>query len=148
MNSSPTPCLWFDNTASEAAKFYCTVFKNSTITYEDAMVVKFQVNGQHFIALNGDATYSFSPAVSFVITCDTQEEIDSYWQMLCEDGGKEGRCGWLTDKFGVSWQIVPTILSKLLADKNIAPKVIQTMLKMNKFSIEELESVHELIEKS
>ena len=99
------PCLWFDGKAKEAAAFYCSVFKNSKVLSENPMVVVFELNDTKFMALNGGPEYAFSPANSYVITCDTQEEIDYYWVKLSE-GGKPGKCGWLTDKFGVSWQTV------------------------------------------
>ncbi len=134
------PCLWFDNQAQEAAKFYCSVFKDSKITDDNQMVVIFELNGEKFMGLNGGPQFKFNEAVSFVVNCETQEEIDHYWKGLTADGGSEGNCGWLKDKFGVSWQIVPAILPKLLGNREKAPKVIAAYMKMKKFNIRELEN--------
>ncbi len=131
------PCLWFDGKAKEAADYYCTIFKNSKITSENPMVVSFELNGKKFMGLNGGPMYKFSPATSFVIECDTQEEIDHYWEKLDKEG-VYNQCGWLDDRFGVSWQIVPAILSKLMSDPLRQEKVVQAFLKMKKFNIEEL----------
>lgn len=129
------PCLWFDGKAKEAATFYCSVFKNSEITAENPMVVRFELNGIPFMALNGGPMFQFNEAVSYVIECTTQEEIDFYWDKLTADGGQESQCGWLKDKFGFSWQIVPSILSVLMNDPEKAPKVIEAFMKMKKFDI-------------
>ena len=131
------PCLWFDGKAKEAAEYYCEIFKKSKITSENPIVVTFEINDLKFMALNGGPMYTFSPATSFVIECDTQEEIDMYWEKLGA-GGKYSQCGWLDDKFGVSWQIVPAILKELMADAEKSPRVIQAFLKMTKFDIEAL----------
>ncbi len=131
------PCLWFDGKAKEAAAFYCSVFKNSKVLSENPMVVVFEINDSKFMALNGGPEYAFSPANSYVITCDTQEEIDYYWDKLCE-GGKPGKCGWLTDKFGISWQVVPKILGQLMNDPEKAPKAMYAFMQMTKFDIEKL----------
>jgi predicted 3-demethylubiquinone-9 3-methyltransferase (glyoxalase superfamily) len=131
------PCLWFDGQAKAAAEFYCSVFKNSKITSENPMVVIFEINGKKFMGLNGGPHYKFSPATSFVIECEDQKEIDYFWDKLGE-GGKYNQCGWLDDKFGVSWQIVPEILGKLMNDPDRAPRVTQAFLKMTKFDIEKL----------
>jgi predicted 3-demethylubiquinone-9 3-methyltransferase (glyoxalase superfamily) len=131
------PCLWFDGKAKEAAAFYCSVFKNSKVLSENPMVVVFELNDTKFMALNGGPEYAFSPANSYVITCDTQEEIDYYWVKLSE-GGKPGKCGWLTDKFGVSWQVVPKILGELMNDPEKAPKAMYAFMQMTKFDIEKL----------
>ena len=131
------PCLWFDGQAKAAADFYCSIFKNSKITSENPMVVNFDLNGKKFMGLNGGPLYKFSPATSFVIECDTQEEIDFYWEKLGE-GGIYNRCGWLDDKFGVSWQIVPSILGKLMSDPEKSAKVVQAFMQMEKFDIEKL----------
>jgi predicted 3-demethylubiquinone-9 3-methyltransferase (glyoxalase superfamily) len=131
------PCLWFDGQAKAAAEFYCSVFKNSKITADTPMVVTFELNGRKFMGLNGGPKYNFTEAVSFVLECETQEEIDYHWNKLTE-GGEESMCGWLKDKFGVSWQIVPTILAKLMSDPEKAPRVIQAFLQMRKFDIEKL----------
>lgn len=134
------PCLWFNGQAQEAAKFYCEVFKDAKITADNQMVVIFELNGKKFMGLNGGPQFKFNEAVSFVVDCDTQEEIDHYWSKLTANGGSEGNCGWLKDKFGVSWQIVPTVLPKLLSDPARAQRVLQAYMKMKKFDIKELES--------
>lgn len=133
------PCLWFDGQAKAAADFYCSVFKNSKVTSENPMVVIFDLDGKKFMALNGGPMFKFNEAVSFVVDCETQEEIDHYWSKLTE-GGSESQCGWLKDKFGVSWQIVPAILGQLMSDPERAPRVIQAFLKMKKFDIEKLKN--------
>ena len=132
------PCLWFDGKAKEAAEYYCGIFNEAKINSENSMVVMFELNGTKFMALNGGPMYTFSPATSFVIECETQEEIDHYWNKL-GSGGVYNKCGWLDDKFGVSWQIVPTILGKLMSDPEKAPRVIQAFMKMTKFDISTLE---------
>ena len=134
------PCLWFDGQAQAAAQFYCSIFKNSRITADNSVVVSFELNGSKFMGLNGGPEFKFNEAVSFVIDCETQQEIDYYWEQLTSDGGKEGRCGWLKDKFGVSWQVVPTSLAKLLSDPTKAQRVVQAYMKMNKFDIHALEN--------
>jgi predicted 3-demethylubiquinone-9 3-methyltransferase (glyoxalase superfamily) len=131
------PCLWFDGQAKAAAEFYCSVFKNSKITSENPIVVTFELNGEKFMGLNGGPHFKFNEAISFVVDCDTQEEIDHYWNKLTE-GGQESQCGWLKDKYGVSWQIVPTILGKLMADPERAPRVVAAFMQMKKFDIENL----------
>lgn len=131
------PCLWFDNKAKEAADYYGTIFKNFKITSQNEFVVMFEINGTKFMALNGGPEFHFTEAVSFVVNCDTQEEIDHYWDKLCQ-GGEEGKCGWLKDKYGVSWQIVPSILGKLMSDREKAPKVMYAFMQMKKFDIEKL----------
>ena len=152
-----TPFLWFDTKAEEAAQFYVSVFKNSrilTVTrYGDAgpgpkgsvMVVSFQLEGQQFTALNGGPRFQFSEAFSFVVSCENQEEIDYYWNKLTSDGGQESQCGWLKDKFGFSWQIVPTALGKLMSDKDPkkANRVMQALLQMKKLDIATLEEAAE-----
>jgi len=151
-----TPFLWFDNNAEEAANFYVSVFKNSKVLniarYGEVgpgpkgtvMTVEFELDGQEFVALNGGPRFKFTEAVSFVVNCDTQEEVDYYWERLSE-GGEKSRCGWLRDKFGLGWQVTPTILGKLLADKDQekANRVMQTMLKMDKLDIEPLQRAYE-----
>ncbi|WP_276482485.1 VOC family protein [Paraflavitalea pollutisoli] len=134
------PCLWFDGKAQEAAKFYCSVFPNSTITADNQMVVTFDLNGTRFMGLNGGPQFVFNEALSFVIECQDQAEIDHYWSELTADGGQEGSCGWLKDKFGLSWQVVPAILPELLSDPERAPRVLQAYMKMKKFEIDELMS--------
>ena len=140
MTNQIYPCLWFDGQAQAAAKFYCSVFKNSKITADNQMVVTFELNGKKFMGLNGGPVFKFNEAVSFVVDCETQEEIDYYWEKLTSEGGSEGQCGWLKDKFGVSWQIVPTILPKLLSDPNKAQRVVGEYMKMKKFDIRKLEN--------
>jgi len=140
MTNQIYPCLWFDNQAQDAAKFYCSVFKNSKITADNQMVVAFELNGKKFIGLNAGPQFQFNEAISFVVDCETQEEIDYYWNKLMADGGNEGSCGWLKDKFGVSWQIVPTVLPKLLSDPGKAQKVMQAYMQMKKFDIKTLEN--------
>lgn len=132
------PCMWFDGQAQAAAEFYCSVFKDSRITADDQMVVTFELNGSKFMGLNGGPQFKFNESISFVIDCETQEEIDHYWNSLIADGGQEGNCGWVKDKFGVSWQIVPKVLLKLLSDPTRAQRVMAAYLKMKKFDIETL----------
>ena len=147
-----TPFLWFDHQAEEAANFYVSVFRGSRIPnvarYGDAgpgpkgsvMTIEFELAGQRFVALNGDPQFTFSPAISFVVNCETQEEVDALWEKLSA-GGEEQRCGWLEDRYGVSWQIVPTILPRLLTDKDPekAQRVMKAMLAMDKIDISVLE---------
>ena len=133
------PCLWFDGNAKEAAEYYCSVFKNSKITTDTQMVVMFELNGKKFMGLNGGSNFKFNESVSFVVNCDTQEEIDHYWNSLTKDG-EESMCGWLKDKFGLSWQIVPSNIGKLMSDPQRAPRVMQAVLKMRKLNIAEMES--------
>src|SRR5687768_7160233 len=137
MSNSIYPCLWFDGQAKAAAVFYCTVFNNAKITAETPMVVLFELDGNKFMGLNGGPTFKFTEAVSFVVNCETQEEIDHYWDKLTE-GGEESMCGWLKDKYGVSWQIVPTIFARLMSDPDRAPRVMHAFMKMKKFDIETL----------
>lgn len=137
MSKEIYPCLWFDEKAKEAADFYCSIFKTARITSENPIVVNFELNGSKFMALNGGSKYKPTPATSFVIPCDTQEEIDHYWQKLGE-GGRYDQCGWLDDKYGYSWQVVPVILNQLMADPVKAPKVIAAFMKMSKFDIQTL----------
>ncbi|WP_026628917.1 VOC family protein [Dyadobacter alkalitolerans] len=133
------PCLWYNGNAKEAADYYCSIFKSSKITSENPMVVTFELNGFKFMGLNGGPHYQFSPATSFVVECDTQEEIDYYWEKLGE-GGSYNQCGWLDDKFGMSWQVVPSVLSKLMSDPEKAPRVIAAFMQMSKFDIAALEN--------
>lgn len=137
MTNKIYPCLWFDGQAKAAAEFYCSVFKNSKITADTPMVVTFELNGIKFMGLNGGPHFKLNEAVSFVVDCETQADIDHYWNKLTK-GGQESKCGWLKDKFGVSWQIVPTVLGKLMKDPEKAPRVMQAFMKMKKFDIEKL----------
>lgn len=131
------PCLWFDGQAREAAEFYCSVFPGSAILSSSPMVVQFSVNGNRFMGLNGGPMYQITEGVSFVVECESQEEIDYYWEKLTE-GGEESMCGWLKDKYGVSWQIIPAILYELMDDPERGPRVIEAFLKMRKFDIQTL----------
>ena len=148
-----TPCLWFDTEGEEAAQFYTSVFPNSRIVevtrYGSAgpraegsvMTVSFELDGQPFTALNGGPDFKFNEALSLEVHCESQDEVDSFWSALNADGGEEGPCGWLKDKYGVSWQIVPTVLYELIADpdREKSQRVMAAMLKMRKIEIDELE---------
>lgn len=146
-----SPFLWFDTQAEEAANFYVSIFKNSRIKnvsrYPEGtpgpvgqvMVVTFELNGREFWALNGGPTFKFTEAISLVVNCETQDEIDHFWKNLTAGGGKEVECGWLKDKYGLSWQIVPAHLDKLLSDPEKAKKVMAVVLKSVKLNIAELE---------
>jgi predicted 3-demethylubiquinone-9 3-methyltransferase (glyoxalase superfamily) len=140
MTKQMYPCLWFDGQARAAADFYCTIFPNSKIINDSGMVVNFELNGQFFMGLNGGNMFQFNEAISFVITCKDQEEIDHYWYKLIADGGKESMCGWCKDKFGLSWQVVPEILGKLMSDPEKGQRVVQAFMKMQKFDIEALQN--------
>lgn len=140
MTNNIYPCLWFDGQAQAAAKFYCSIFRNSKIKADNQMVVEFELDGKKFIGLNGGPQFKFNEAISFVIDCETQEEIDHYWEKLKADGGSEGNCGWVKDKFGISWQVVPTILPKLLSNPERAQQVMEAYMKMKKFDIKALEN--------
>lgn len=138
MSNTIYPCLWFDGKAKEAAEFYCSIFKNSRITEENPMVVRFELDGVQFMGLNGGPQFSFTEAVSYVVECKDQQEIDYFWEKLTADGGQESMCGWLKDKYGFSWQIVPEILGKLMSDPEKSPRVMQAFMKMKKFDIQTL----------
>jgi len=151
-----SPFLWFDSNAEEAAAFYTSIFKNSKILkiarYGEAgpgpagsvMIVHFQIEGQEFIALNGGPQFKFTEAISFCINCQTQEEVDYFWNKLTADGGQEVQCGWLKDKYGLSWQVTPTILGELMSDKDAkkAQRVMQAMLQMKKIDIAALKNAY------
>jgi predicted 3-demethylubiquinone-9 3-methyltransferase (glyoxalase superfamily) len=155
-----TPCLWFDSGAEEAAKFYASVFKNSRIGaisrygqegYEihgresgSVMVVEFELDGQPFVGLNGGPHFKFTEAVSFQVYCEDQAEVDYFWNKLTA-GGSEGRCGWLKDKYGLSWQIVPAALVRMMADADPAKvqRVTRAFLQMNKFDIDALQRAYQ-----
>ncbi len=128
-------CLWFDGKAKEAAEYYCSIFKNSKITSENPLVVTFEINGSKFMGLNGGPMFQFNEAVSMVVDCDTQEEIDYYWDKLTADGGKESMCGWLKDKYGFSWQIVPSMMGQLMSDPERGKRVMAEVLKMKKLDL-------------
>ena len=151
-----TPFLWFDNNAEEAMNYYVSVFKNSrvhrVVRYGDAgpgpagtvMTVEFELDGQEFVGLNGGPQFKFTEAVSFTVRCETQEEVDYYWEKL-SDGGQKSRCGWLKDKFGLWWQVEPQLLADLMADEDPekAKRVMQAMLKMDKIEIEPLKRAYD-----
>jgi predicted 3-demethylubiquinone-9 3-methyltransferase (glyoxalase superfamily) len=141
-----TTFLWFDGKAEEAAEFYVSVFKNSKVLSTmgpkgQAMGVTFQLEGQEFMGLNGGPQFSFTPAISLFVSCETQVEVDDLWRKLTAGGGSEEQCGWLRDKYGLSWQIIPTILGRLLGDKDRekANRAMQAMLQMKKIDIAKLE---------
>lgn len=157
-----TPCLWFDDKAEEAAKFYASIFKNSKIGdvihygkegYEihgreegSVLTVDFEIEGQKFVALNGGPIFKFNEAISFQVRCETQEEVDYYWEKLSEGGDEKAQqCGWLKDKYGVSWQIVPIVLIKMLKDKDTkkSERVMKVMLQMHKLDINLLVQAYE-----
>jgi predicted 3-demethylubiquinone-9 3-methyltransferase (glyoxalase superfamily) len=151
-----TPFLWFDGKAEEAVNFYVSIFKNSRVgsmtRYGDAgpgpkgtvMIATFQLEGQDFIALNGGPQYKFTPAISLFVDCKTQQEVDELWEKLSK-GGQTNRCGWLTDKFGLSWQIVPAVLRELMGDKDPekSKRVMMAMLQMDKIDIAGLQQAYE-----
>jgi predicted 3-demethylubiquinone-9 3-methyltransferase (glyoxalase superfamily) len=156
-----TPCLWFDDQAEPAARFYCSIFPNSEITaisrYPEAgqeihhkpagsvMVVAFALNGQAFTALNGGPNFSFDEAVSFQVMCDSQEEIDHYWSALSKDGGREGPCGWLKDRFGLSWQVVPSAVPTMMRDAEPAraARVMTAVMAMTKPDLAALQRAYD-----
>jgi predicted 3-demethylubiquinone-9 3-methyltransferase (glyoxalase superfamily) len=151
-----TPFLWFDNNAEEAINFYVSIFKNSKVLsmnrYGDAgpgpkgtvMSATFQLEGQQFMALNGGPHFSFSPAISLFVNCETQQEVDELWEKLSA-GGKKERCGWLKDKYGLSWQIIPSALGKMLSDRDPqkSKRVMKAMLQMDKIDIQGLKQAYE-----
>jgi predicted 3-demethylubiquinone-9 3-methyltransferase (glyoxalase superfamily) len=142
-----TPFLWFDGQAEEAARHYCSIFSNSRIVETmpgpggKAMGVTFELEGQRFMSLNGGPQYHFTPAISLFVSCETQAEVDELWAKLA-DGGREVQCGWVTDKYGLSWQVIPTILGKLLGhpDREKAGRAMQAMLQMTKLDIAGLQA--------
>jgi predicted 3-demethylubiquinone-9 3-methyltransferase (glyoxalase superfamily) len=156
-----TPFLWFDNNAEEAVNFYVSIFKNSKLgkiaRYTGAgaqaagrpegsvMTAEFQLEGQNFVAINGGPQFKFTEAISFVVNCGTQEEVDYYWEKLTADGGQESQCAWLKDKYGLSWQIVPTVLIEMLQDKDPekAQRVMKAMLQMKKIDIATLKRAYD-----
>jgi predicted 3-demethylubiquinone-9 3-methyltransferase (glyoxalase superfamily) len=151
-----TPFLWFDNKAEEAMNFYVSIFKNSKIVsvtrYGEAgpgpkgavMIAAFQLNGQEFLALNGGPQFTFSPAISFLVNCETQQEVDELWERLSE-GGEKNRCGWLRDKYGLSWQVVPYVLGEMMQDKDAekSKRVMKAMLQMDKIDIKKLKQAYD-----
>jgi predicted 3-demethylubiquinone-9 3-methyltransferase (glyoxalase superfamily) len=157
-----TPFLWFDHQAEEAVKFYTAIFKNSKVGRllrygEEAaqisrsgrpvgsvLTIEFELEGQKFTAINGGPAFKFNESISFVVRCDTQKEVDYFWEKLTADGGEESQCGWLKDKFGVSWQVVPTVLIDMLHDKDSekSERVMKAMLQMQKINIEKLKAAY------
>ena len=155
-----TPFLWFDHQAEEAAKFYTSVFKNSKVgrilRYDEAtakaaggtvgsvLTIEFEIEGQKFTALNGGPQFKFNESVSFVVYCQTQAEVDYFWQKLTADGGQESECGWLRDKFGLSWQVTPTVLIEMLHDKDPkkSGRVMNAMMQMQKIDISKLKAAY------
>jgi predicted 3-demethylubiquinone-9 3-methyltransferase (glyoxalase superfamily) len=155
-----TPFLWFDNQAEEAAKFYTSIFKNSRIggvlrysgeaarasgrPVGSVLTIEFELEGQKFTALNGGPQFKFNESVSFVVYCQTQDEVDYFWQKLTSDGGEESACGWLSDKFGLSWQITPTVLIEMLHDKDPkkSERVMNAMMEMQKIDIGKLKAAY------
>lgn len=151
-----TPFLWFDGKAEEAINFYVSIFKNAKIVgvtrYGEAgpgpkgtvMTAKFELDGQEFVALNGGPQFTFTEAISFVVNCATQQEVDEFWEKLSE-GGEKSRCGWLKDKYGLSWQVVPTVLVEMLQDKDAekSKRVMQAMLQMDKLDINTLKQAYQ-----
>jgi predicted 3-demethylubiquinone-9 3-methyltransferase (glyoxalase superfamily) len=146
-----TPFLWFDNQAEEAMNFYTSIFTDSKVLSVTpgpdgtAMSVTFELQGQEFMALNAGPQFKFNEAVSFFVSCKTQAEVDELWEKLTADGGEEGRCGWLKDKYGLSWQIIPTALGELMSgpDPEKAGRVVQAMLKMNKIDVPALQQAYD-----
>jgi predicted 3-demethylubiquinone-9 3-methyltransferase (glyoxalase superfamily) len=146
-----TPFLWFDDQAEQAMNFYVSVFKNSKILGVNsgpngkAMSVTFELEGQEFIALNAGPQFKFNEAISFFVDCKTQQEVDELWEKLTSDGGEESMCGWLRDKYGLSWQIIPNVLGEMLGDPDPAraQRVMQAMLQMSKIDIEGLKQAYE-----
>ena len=155
------PFLWFDDQAEEAAKFYASIFKNSKIgrifrytdeaaektgrTVGSVLTIEFEIEGQKFVALNGGPRFKFNESVSFVVNCESQDEVDYFWDKLTADGGEGSACGWLKDKFGLSWQVVPTVLIDMLHDKDSkkSERVMNAMLQMKKIEIKTLQQAYE-----
>jgi predicted 3-demethylubiquinone-9 3-methyltransferase (glyoxalase superfamily) len=161
MDQKITPFLWFDNQAAEAAAFYASIFNESSVgatsNYDEAsskvsgqpkgsvMVVDFEIAGQKFTALNGGPMFKFNESISFVVDCRDQREVDYYWSRLTADGGQESQCGWLKDKFGVSWQVVPTVLNELVGgpDPEGSKRAMEAMLKMQKLDVQKLQDAYD-----
>ena len=140
MTESIYSCLWFDGQARAAADYYCKVFPNSKIITDNQMVVTFELNGKKFMGLNGGPQFKPNEAISFVVPCESQKEIDRYWNELTSNGGKESMCGWLLDKFGFSWQIIPSNIGQLISDPVRGQRAMQELLKMRKIDIHTLEN--------
>lgn len=155
-NQKITTCLWFDTQAETAAEFYCSVFRHSqvkdVVRYGDAgpgpkgevMLVTFDLDGREFMGLNGGPIFKFTEAISLVVHCDDQAEIDRYWEKLTADGGKESQCGWLKDKFGLSWQIVPSIIGQLMTgDPERANRVMMAVMPMKKLDVQKMQDAYD-----
>lgn len=140
MTKGLVTCLWFDGQAEAAANYYCSVFKDSKITQVTPMVVTFEINGSKFMGLNGGPQFKFDEAVSFMVNCESQEEIDYYWDTLTKDGGQESMCGWLKDKFGLSWQIIPSNIGELMAEPERAQRVMAVVMQMKKLDKKKMEN--------
>lgn len=146
-----TPFLWFDTEAEEAMNLYVSIFKNSKVLGVTpgpngrAMSVNFELEGQEFIGLNAGPEFKFNEAISFLVSCNSQAEVDELWEKLTADGGEEGNCGWLKDKYGLSWQIIPTALNEMLSDPDPekAGRAMQAMLKMNKIDLQGLKQAYD-----
>lgn len=136
-----TPFLWFDDNAEEAVRFYTSIFPDSKVAHLNKVTGSFTLQGQEFMVLNAGPRYKFNEAVSFFVSCEDQKEVDYYWSRLTADGGSESQCGWLKDKFGLSWQVIPKALSRLLGDtdRERSNRAMQAMLKMKKIDVAELE---------
>lgn len=161
MKEKITPCLWYDGNAQEAARFYASVFKDSEIVDEtkhdelsaeasglpegSTLVVEFEIAGQKFVGLNGGPHFKFNEAISFMIDCKDQAEVDYFWSSLTADGGEESQCGWLKDKFGLSWQVVPTVMNDLVAgtDPEGSKRAMAAMMKMKKLDIQQLQDAYD-----
>ncbi|WP_305982902.1 VOC family protein [Roseivirga thermotolerans] len=135
--NGPYTCLWYNNEAQQAAEFYCSLFEHSEHLGGNGFMALFRLNGQQYMAMNGGPTYHLNPAVSLVVECANQQEIDHYWATLSE-GGNPGRCGWLTDKFGLSWQIIPSVLGRLMTNPKTAPRTQKALMRMTKIEIDDL----------
>jgi predicted 3-demethylubiquinone-9 3-methyltransferase (glyoxalase superfamily) len=144
MQNKITTFLWFDSKADEAAKLYCSIFPISKITSSSPMSTSFEIEGQRFTAFNGGPHYKLNPAISLFVSCNTQAEVDALWNRFLAEGGKESKCGWLVDRFGLSWQIIPTRLLELMGDRDPvkANRVVQCMLGMQKIDIAALERAY------
>ena len=144
------PCLWFDTQAEEAAKYYVSIFKNSKVigvqrVHGRVMSVQFELDGQRFIGLNGGPHFKFTEAISFFVGCETQQEIDDLWAKLLADGGQPSQCGWLKDKYGLSWQVVPNALTRMLGDTDPvkAKRVTEAMMQMVKLDVKKLQNAYD-----
>ena len=144
MQNKVSTFLWFEANADEAAKLYCSIFPVSKITGSSGMSTSFEIEGQRFIAFNGGPHYKLNPSISLFVSCNSQAEVDALWTRFLAAGGKESKCGWLTDKFGLSWQIIPTQLLELMSDPDpvVANRVVQCMLGMQKIDIAALQAAH------